>query len=252
MEKTGVKIVAKNSKAFHEYFVEERFEAGIELFGTEVKSIRLGTLNLKDAWCSVKDGELWVRQMHISPYEKGNIFNKDPIRPRRLLMHKREIQRLASKVQLDGYAIVPLSVYLKNSRVKVEVALCKGKKLYDKRQDAANKDARRQIDRAPGELEKLVRRFNRQDVFTLTGPDYARSKGEVSDLLRPWYQKKSLSLQHELPLDEKIFSPALADEIVENFHLLLPFYHYFSRLCAAALQRRAETDRAQTPDGAGL
>ena len=103
MEKTGVKIVAKNSKAFHEYFVEERFEAGIELFGTEVKSIRLGTLNLKDAWCSVKDGELWVRQMHISPYEKGNIFNKDPIRPRRLLMHKREIQRLASKVQLDGY-----------------------------------------------------------------------------------------------------------------------------------------------------
>ena len=148
MEKTGVKIVAKNSKAFHEYFVEERFEAGIELFGTEVKSIRLGTLNLKDAWCSVKDGELWVRQMHISPYEKGNIFNKDPIRPRRLLMHKREIQRLASKVQLDGYAIVPLSVYLKNSRVKVEVALCKGKKLYDKRQDAANKDARRQIDRA--------------------------------------------------------------------------------------------------------
>ena len=111
---------------------------------------------------------------------------------------------------------------------------------------------RRQIDRAPGELEKLVRRFNRQDVFTLTGPDYARSKGEVSDLLRPWYQKKSLSLQHELPLDEKIFSPALADEIVENFHLLLPFYHYFSRLCDAALQQRAETDRAQTPDGAGL
>ena len=97
-----------------------------------------------------------------------------------------------------------------------------------------------------------MRRFNRQDVFTLTGPDYARSKGEVSDLLRPWYQKKSLSLQHELPLDEKIFSPALADEIVENFHLLLPFYHYFSRLCAAALQRRAETDRAHTPDGAGL
>ena len=111
---------------------------------------------------------------------------------------------------------------------------------------------RRQIDRAPGELEKLVRRFNRQDVFTLTGPDYARSKGEVSDLLRPWYQKKSLSLQHELSLDEKIFSPALADEIVENFRLLLPFYHYFSRLCAAALQQRAETDRAHTPDGAGL
>jgi SsrA-binding protein len=148
MEKTGVKIVAKNSKAFHEYFVEERFEAGIELFGTEVKSIRLGTLNLKDAWCSVKDGELWVRQMHISPYEKGNIFNKDPIRPRRLLMHKREIMRLFGKVKQDGYALIPLSVYFRGSLVKVEVALARGKKLYDKREDAAKKDAKRQIDRA--------------------------------------------------------------------------------------------------------
>ena len=148
MESKGIKIIAKNQKAFHEYFVEERFEAGIELFGTEGKSIRLGTLNLKDAWCQVKDGELWLRQMHISPYEQGNIFNKDPMRPRRLLMHKREIMRLFQKVKLDGYAIIPISVYLKNSRVKVEIALCKGKKLYDKRQDAANKDARRQIDRA--------------------------------------------------------------------------------------------------------
>ncbi len=148
MDTKGIKLVAKNQKAFHEYFVEERFEAGIELTGTEVKSIRLGTLNLKDAWCQVKDGELWVRQLHISPYEQGNIFNKDPVRPRRLLMHKREIAHLFSKVKLEGYAIVPLSVYLKNSRVKLEIALCKGKKLYDKRQDAANKDARRQIDRA--------------------------------------------------------------------------------------------------------
>ena len=146
--KEGVKIAARNQKAFHEYFIDEKFEAGIELTGTEVKSIRLGTLSLKEAWCQIKDGQLFIRQMHIAPYEQGNIFNKDPLRPRRLLMHKREIQRLASKVQLDGYAIVPLSVYLKNSRVKVEVALCKGKKLYDKRQDAANKDARRQIDRA--------------------------------------------------------------------------------------------------------
>ena len=144
----GVKIAARNQKAFHEYFIDEKFEAGIELTGTEVKSIRLGTLSLKEAWCQIKDGQLFIRQMHIATYEQGNIFNKDPLRPRRLLMHKREIQRLASKVQLDGYAIVPLSVYLKNSRVKVEVALCKGKKLYDKRQDAANKDARRQIDRA--------------------------------------------------------------------------------------------------------
>lgn len=148
VDKKGTKQIAANKKAWHDYFVEEKYEAGIELAGTEVKSIRLGQINLKDSYCSFKDGEIFVRGMHISPYEKGNIFNKDPIRPRRLLMHKREIQRLASKVQLDGYAIVPLSVYLKNSRVKVEVALCKGKKLYDKRQDAANKDARRQIDRA--------------------------------------------------------------------------------------------------------
>ena len=144
----GVKVLAKNQKAFHEYFVEERFEAGIELFGTEVKSIRQGTLNLKDAWCNVKDGELWLRQMHISPYEKGNIFNKDPMRPRRLLMHKREIMRFYSKVKQDGYAIIPLSVYLKNARVKVEIALCKGKKLYDKRQTSAKQDAQRQIRRA--------------------------------------------------------------------------------------------------------
>ena len=148
MEKTGIKVIAKNAKAFHEYFVEERFEAGIELFGTEVKSIRLGTLNLKDAWCAVKDGELWIRQMHISPYEQGNIFNKDPMRPRRLLMHKREIMRLYSKVKLDGYAIIPLSVYLKNSRVKLEIALCKGKKLYDKRETAAKKYAARNIERS--------------------------------------------------------------------------------------------------------
>ena len=144
----AVKQVARNQKAYHDYFIEEKFEAGIELAGTEVKSIRMGNVNLRDSFCLIKDGQLSVLGMHISPYEKGNIFNKDPRRPRRLLMHKREIQRLASKVQLDGYAIVPLSVYLKNSRVKVEVALCKGKKLYDKRQDAANKDARRQIDRA--------------------------------------------------------------------------------------------------------
>jgi len=147
MAKDGVKIIAKNNKAHHEYFIEDRFEAGIELFGTEVKSIRQGTLNLKDAWCQVKDGELWIRQMHVSPYEQGNIFNKDPMRPRRLLMHKREINQLYGKVKQDGYSLIPLSLYFKGSLVKVEVALCKGKKLYDKREDAAKKDAKRQIDR---------------------------------------------------------------------------------------------------------
>ena len=148
MESASVKVMARNREAYHEYFVEEEYEAGIELFGTEVKSIRQGTLNLKDSWCGVKDGELLVNQMHISPYEKGNIFNKDPRRPRRLLMHKREIMRLYGKVKQDGYSLIPLEVYFKGSRVKVKVGLCKGKKLYDKRQSAAERDAKRQINRA--------------------------------------------------------------------------------------------------------
>ena len=148
MTGSGVKVMAKNQKARHEYFIEETFEAGIELVGTEVKSVRAGTLSLKEAWCQIKDGEMFIKQMHIAPYEKGNIFNKDPLRPRRLLMHKREINRLYGKVKQDGYSIVPLSVYLKNARVKVEIALCRGKKLYDKRDDAAVRDAKRQIDRA--------------------------------------------------------------------------------------------------------
>ena len=148
LEKESIKVMATNREARHEYFVDEEFEAGIELKGTEVKSIRAGTLNLKDAWCGIKDGEIFINQMHISPYEKGNIFNKDPRRPRRLLMHKQEINRLYGKVKQDGYALIPISVYFKNARVKVSVGLCKGKKLYDKRQDAAEKDAKRQIDRA--------------------------------------------------------------------------------------------------------
>ena len=146
--KGGVKIAAQNRKAHHDYFVEDRYEAGIELFGTEVKSIRAGTLNLKDAYCIAKNGEIYVHGMHISPYEHGNIFNKDPVRPRRLLMHKREINRLEAYVQQDGMALVPLSVYFKNSRVKVEVGLCKGKKNYDKREATAKRDAKREMDRA--------------------------------------------------------------------------------------------------------
>ena len=148
MEKQGIKVVAQNREASHEYFIEEKFEAGIALSGTEVKSIRAGTLNLKDAWCGIKDGELLVNQMHISPYDHGNRFNPDPRRVRRLLMHRREIMRLLGKVKQDGYSLIPLSVYFKGSRVKVNVGLCKGKKLYDKRQAAAEKDAKRQIDRA--------------------------------------------------------------------------------------------------------
>ena len=144
----AVKTIAKNSKAYHDYFIEEKYEAGIELAGTEVKSIRLGNVNLKDSFCLVKDGELSVLGMHISPYEKGNIFNKDPRRTRRLLMHKREINRLQAYVQRDGYALVPLSVYFKNARVKVEVGLCKGKKNYDKRDAMARRDAKRDMDRA--------------------------------------------------------------------------------------------------------
>ena len=126
-EKRGIKIAAQNRKAFHDYFVEDKYEAGIELFGTEVKAIRAGTLNLKDAYCSVKNGELFVHGMHISPYEKGNIFNRDPVRTRRLLMHKREIRKLHALVQQDGYTLVPLSVYFRDARVNVEIGLCKGK-----------------------------------------------------------------------------------------------------------------------------
>ena len=148
LEKASVKILARNREAYHEYFVEEEYEAGIELMGTEVKSIRAGTLNLKDAWCGIKDGEILLNQMHISPYDHGNRFNPDPRRVRRLLMHKREIMRLLGKVKQDGYSLIPLSVYFKGSRVKVNIGLCKGKKLHDKRQAAAERDAKRQIERA--------------------------------------------------------------------------------------------------------
>ncbi len=143
----GVKQVASNRKAFHDYFVLECYEAGIELSGTEVKSIRAGTLNLKDAFCTIKNGELFVRGMHISPYEKGNIFNRDPDRTRRLLMHKSEIRRLNARVMQEGIALIPLSVYFKDSRVKLEIGLCKGKKLYDKRETDAKRQAARDMER---------------------------------------------------------------------------------------------------------
>ena len=143
----GTKEICANRKAFHEYFVLERFEAGIELAGTEVKSIRAGTVNLKDSFCTVKNGELFVRGMHVSPYEHGNIFNKDPVRPRRLLMHKREILKLQARVMQDGVALIPLSLYFKDGRVKVELGLCKGKKLYDKRDSDAERQSKRDIDR---------------------------------------------------------------------------------------------------------
>ena len=153
-EKKGIKIAAQNRKAYHDYFVEEKYEAGIELAGTEVKSIRAGTVNLKDAYCSVKNGELFVYGVHISPYEKGNIFNKDPERVRRLLMHKREIRKLHALVKQDGYTLVPLALYFKESRVKVEVGLCKGKKNYDKRAAIAQRDTRREIERTMKERNR--------------------------------------------------------------------------------------------------
>ena len=145
---SGIKIIAQNKKAYHDYFVLEKLEAGIELFGTEVKSIRQGKINLKDSWCFVKDGEMFVNGMHISPYEQGNIFNRDPLRTKRLLLHKKEIRRLHAQVKQDGLSIVPLSVYFSKGRAKVEIGLCKGKKLYDKRDVAAKKDAQRNIARA--------------------------------------------------------------------------------------------------------
>ena len=144
----NTKTISTNKKAFHEYFVIESYEAGIELSGTEVKSIRAGGVNLKDAWCSIVEGELFVNGMHISPYDHGNIFNRDPLRVRRLLMHKKEIMRLLGTTKQDGLTLIPLSVYFKKGRAKVQVGLCKGKKLYDKRDVAAKKDAQRTIERS--------------------------------------------------------------------------------------------------------
>lgn len=148
-ERAATKTIAENRKAFHDYFVEESMEAGIELCGTEVKSLRNGAVNLKDAWCAVENGELFVKGMHISPYEQGNIFNRDPRRPRRLLMHRREIFRLYGLLkQQQGLTLIPLSLYFKGSRVKVQLGLCRGKKLYDKREDAAKRDMKREAERA--------------------------------------------------------------------------------------------------------
>ncbi len=144
----GTKQIAANRKAFHDYFVVDRFEAGIELCGTEVKSIRAGTVSLKEAWVEAVRGELFVNAMHISPYEKGNIFNRDPFRVRKLLMHKKEIRSISERAKLEGLTLIPLSLYFKNSRVKLELGLCKGKKLYDKRATMAERDAKRDIDRA--------------------------------------------------------------------------------------------------------
>ena len=141
------KSIANNKKAFHDYFVDDKYEAGIELFGTEVKSIRAGQVNLKDSWCDIKNGEIFVQGMHISPYEKGNIFNRDPLRVRRLLMHKREIMKLNAAIQQQGMTLVPLELYFSGSRVKVAVGLCRGQKLYDKRDDAAKRDMQRDIER---------------------------------------------------------------------------------------------------------
>lgn len=148
MAQESLKTISVNKKARHDYFVVESFEAGIELVGTEVKSIRQGGVNLKDSWCSIDGGELYVKGMHISPYEKGNIFNRDPFRVRKLLMHKKEIMRLLGLVKQDSYTLIPLSLYFKGSRVKMQVGLCKGKKLHDKREDMAKRDAKREIDRA--------------------------------------------------------------------------------------------------------
>lgn len=148
MAKESLKTIATNKKAYHDYFVIESFEAGIELCGTEVKSICQGKVNLKDSWCTIEEGEIWLKGMHISPYEQGNIFNKDPLRVRKLLMHKREIMRLFGTVKQEGYSLIPISIYFKGSKVKLQLGLCKGKKLYDKRDDMAAKAAKRDIERA--------------------------------------------------------------------------------------------------------
>lgn len=144
----GIKPVAQNKKAYHEYFVEETYECGLSLSGTEVKSMRLGRVNIKESYCMIRNGEAFVEGMHISPYEQGNLFNTDPLRPKKLLMHKSEIRKLASMVSRQGYTLIPLKVYLKDGRMKLELGLCKGKHLHDKRNAAAEKDAKREVERA--------------------------------------------------------------------------------------------------------
>ncbi len=144
----GIKIISTNKKAFHDYFVEERYECGIVLFGTEVKSIRLGKVNLKESWAQIRKDEVWVEGMHISPYEQGNIFNRDPLRPKKLLLHKKEILKLNSLVMRQGYTLVPLEIYLKDGRMKMQLGLCKGKQLHDKRSSLAKRDSDREIQRA--------------------------------------------------------------------------------------------------------
>ncbi len=153
-KKQSGKIIAQNKKAWHDYFVDEKYEAGIALFGTEVKSVRMGQVNLKDSYCSVKDGELFVLGMHISPYEKGNIFNREPRRERKLLMHKREIMKINGMLTQKGYTLVPLSLYFSGKNVKVELGLCRGKKLYDKRDSIAAKEVNREIDRKMKEFNR--------------------------------------------------------------------------------------------------
>ena len=150
----GIKVIATNKKAFHDYFVEERYECGIALFGTEVKSMRLGKVNLKESWAQVRKGEVWVEGMHISPYEQGNIFNRDPLRAKKLLMHKKEIRKLDALVMRQGYTLVPLEIYLKDGRMKLQLGLCKGKQLHDKRDSMAKRDSDREIQRVMRNRQK--------------------------------------------------------------------------------------------------
>ena len=154
MDKNQKQIIANNKKAYHDYFIEDKYETGIALVGTEVKSLRMGKCSIKEAFVRIEKGEVIIYGMHISPYEKGNIFNKDPRRPRRLLMHRREILRLSGRIQQDGYSLIPLSVYFKGPRVKLELGLAKGKKLYDKRESSAKRDAKREMDRAMREKNR--------------------------------------------------------------------------------------------------
>ena len=150
----GIKMIAQNRKAFHDYFVEEKLECGIALFGTEVKSIRQGRINLKESWAHIRDGEIWVEGIHISPYEHGNIYNRDPLRNKKLLMHKSEIRKLDSLVARQGYTLIPLEIYLKDGRVKIQLGICRGKQIHDKRDSIAKRDSEREIQRALREKQK--------------------------------------------------------------------------------------------------
>ena len=235
MEKKGNgKIISQNKKAWHEYFVEETYEAGIELFGTEVKSLRAGNVNLKDAYCSIDNGELFVRQMHVSPYEHGNIFNRDPLRPRKLLMHKREILKLFGLVAQKGYTLVPLQLYFKGSNVKVQVGLCKGKKLHDKREDMAKRDADGFIYLVDRKKDVII--TGGENLYPVQIEDFLHTNKKIKDVAVIGLPDERLG-EIAVAIIELIDGATCTQEEIDSFCMDLPRYKRPRKIIFAEVPR---------------